>query len=90
MLLSPKTLVGQTPPRAHILLLAAICDEHWLAGDKVQRFHNTSPEGRGVYHMICASVTWKKCGDAAVLPACIGASDVFLYNVRRALIMRFA
>lgn len=35
-----------TPPCVRILLRAAICDEHWEAGNGVQRFHDTSPKGR--------------------------------------------
>jgi len=39
---------SRTPPRARTLLRGAICDEHRETGDGVQRFHDTSSEGRGV------------------------------------------
>jgi hypothetical protein len=35
---------SRTPPRARTVLRAAICDEHWEAGDGVLRFHDTSPK----------------------------------------------
>lgn len=89
MLRSVRRLLSRTPPRTHIQLLGAICDEHWLAVDEVQRFHDTSPEGRGVYHVICAVVTRRKCGGAHVWLVCIGALDVFLYNVGGAVVVRF-
>jgi hypothetical protein len=44
MLRCPKTSVAETPPRMAILPLAAIGDEHWIAGDLHQRFHDTSPK----------------------------------------------
>ncbi len=40
---------SRTPPRARTLLRAAICDEHWEAGNCVQRFHGTSPKD-GAYN----------------------------------------
>ena len=59
MLRSVRRLVSRTPPRAHVQLLIAICDEHELGGDLVQRFHDTSPNGPRLYHMICGVVTLK-------------------------------
>ncbi len=79
MLRCPKTSESRTPPRAHILLRAAICDEHWVAGDDVQRFHDASPNGARVYHVICGVVTRKKCGEGRVWPARI--SDLRVLSV---------
>ena len=65
---SQKTSDAEIPPRMDCLPQIAIGDWRWQLAIDLKRFHNTSPNGPRLYHMICADVTRKKCGAANVWP----------------------
>src|SRR5690606_12154943 len=56
---SQKTSDAEIPPRMDCRLQIAISDRHGQLAIDLKRFHNTSPNGPRVYHMICADVTRK-------------------------------